>query len=715
MANPAYGSFVGPGSTFRCVAYTLSATDQGNGTYKVVVRYYVEVSAGTNGFGGTQTYASWYGGGSSMFQMYGSGSYAVTDITYTQNYGSNMSIGFSAWYNRTNGTQYKSSATFTYTVPTPSGSYNLNVLLPDGSEPYTTGTAGSVEVSVNGGSYTRMYNEPASAYTVGTTFKYRNFTPGTGMYLSSVTGATKNSNGTYSATMTSSGLSVNFYTAWNTYTVSYNNNGGSGSISSQSFTHGNSVTLNNGANFSKTGHTFNGWNTNSAGTGTNYTAGTAYTPNKNLTLYAKWKANTYHVNYDANSGTGAPSNQTKTYGVDLTLQEGTPTRTGYLFKYWTTEKNGGGAVYYPKGTYSIDSGVTLYAQWEIIKNSITYYGNADNATNVPGWVNKNYGDSITIAAGPTRLGYKFTGWNTKSDGKGTSYAAGATYSKNEDLILYAQWQLITLITLSPSVGTTKYTISATSTGKANLTSLSIPFIINTVSDNENLLYYYKIYYKVGTSKIQIGNSSYGAVTPVSASKKGNFEFTKEMIEQYIKATNNTSNLVFYIETYTAEINSVMQASDITVTIPINNYTRPTIQLTSAERLQDGGAMVQVRVKYPASYSINTTNIYPSIALDGVILTSQKPTSVVNEGNNQYLYTYLLTASESFGSRTLTVSYNDNIYLVSDNDRLSANYDDQIIKILRSGALSAVEFIESDDGFKFSKDGKVYASIFSEVF
>ena len=707
MANPAYGSFVGPGSTFRCVAYALSATDQGNGTYKVVVRYYVEVSAGTNGFGGTQTYASWYGGGSSMFQMYGSGNYAVTDITYTQNYGSNMSIGFSAWYNRTNGTQYKSSATFTYTVPTPSYYLDVNGYL-DGESVGNVSGYGTFNVAINGTTASSGITDYYTAHPYGTKYSISG--------VSATTGHTYNGvySGSASGTITkATSVYLNFTT--NSYSITYNNNGGSGSVSSQSFKHGKSVTISAGTALSKTGHTFNGWNTNAAGTGTNYTVGTAYTPNQNLTLYAKWKANTYTINYDANGGTGAPSSQTKTYGVNLILQEGTPTRTGYLFKYWTTEKNGGGTGYYPKGTYSIDSGVTLYAQWEIIKNSITYDGNADNATNVPNWVNKNYGDSITIAAGPTRPGYKFTGWNTAMDGKGTSYAAGATYSKNENLILYAQWQLITLITLSPSVGTTKYTISATSTGKANLTNLSIPFIINTVSDNENLLYYYKIYYKVGTSKIQIGNSSYGAVTPVSVSKKGNFEFTKEMIEQYIKATNNTSNLVFYIETYTAEINSVMQASDITVTIPINNYTRPTIQLTSAERLQDGRAMVQVRVKYPASYSINTTNIYPSIALDGVILTSQKPTSVVNEGNNQYLYTYLLTASESFGSRTLTVSYNDNIYLVSDNDRLSANYDDQIIKILRSGALSAVEFIESDGDFKFSKDGKVYASIFSEVF
>ena len=73
--------------------------------------------------------------------------------------------------------------------PEGTSSFNLNVLLPDGSEPYTTGAAGSVEFSTNGGSsYSRIYNEQASSYAVGTSFVARNFTPGTGLHLSSVSG-----------------------------------------------------------------------------------------------------------------------------------------------------------------------------------------------------------------------------------------------------------------------------------------------------------------------------------------------------------------------------------------------------------------------------------------------------------------------------------------------------------------------------------------------
>ena len=33
----------------------------------------------------------------------------------------------------------------------------------------------------------------------------------------------------------------------------------------------------------------------------------------------------------------------------------------------------------------------------------------------------------------------FSGWNTATDGLGTNYAAGATYSGGASLILYAKW------------------------------------------------------------------------------------------------------------------------------------------------------------------------------------------------------------------------------------------------------------------------------------
>ena len=105
------------------------------------------------------------------------------------------------------------------TIPQQNASFNLNILNPDGSEPYQTGEAGTVEQSINGGNYTRVYNEGASSYPLGTTFNYRNFTPGAHRELSSVTGISpSNTTGPWSLTLSSSGASVNFKTAWKNYT-----------------------------------------------------------------------------------------------------------------------------------------------------------------------------------------------------------------------------------------------------------------------------------------------------------------------------------------------------------------------------------------------------------------------------------------------------------------------------------------------------------------
>ncbi|MFH2050491.1 MAG: InlB B-repeat-containing protein, partial [bacterium] len=77
----------------------------------------------------------------------------------------------------------------------------------------------------------------------------------------------------------------------NYYTVNYNaNNATSGSIpASQTKTHDVALTLQtNTGNLARAGYTFDGWNTNTSGTGTTYSAGANYTTNASDVLYAKW-------------------------------------------------------------------------------------------------------------------------------------------------------------------------------------------------------------------------------------------------------------------------------------------------------------------------------------------------------------------------------------------------------------------------------------------
>lgn len=152
--------------------------------------------------------------------------------------------------------------------------------------------------------------------------------------------------------------------AWTSYAIKYNANGGSGAPGSQTKWKDQALTLSS-TKPTRTGYSFLGWSTSSTATSATYSAGGKYTANAAATLYAVWKANTYTVAYNANGGTGAPSSQTKTYGVTLTLSSTKPTRTNYTFKGWGTSASATTVTYSAGGSYSANAGITLYAVWEL--------------------------------------------------------------------------------------------------------------------------------------------------------------------------------------------------------------------------------------------------------------------------------------------------------------------------------------------------------------
>lgn len=152
--------------------------------------------------------------------------------------------------------------------------------------------------------------------------------------------------------------------AWTSYTVSYNANGGSGAPGSQTKWKDQTLTLSS-TKPTRTGHSFLGWSTSSTATSATYSAGGNYTANAGVTLYAVWKANTYTVSYNANGGTGAPGNQTKTYGKTLTLSTTKPTRTNYNFKGWGTSASATTVAYASGASYTANAAITLYAVWEL--------------------------------------------------------------------------------------------------------------------------------------------------------------------------------------------------------------------------------------------------------------------------------------------------------------------------------------------------------------
>lgn len=149
---------------------------------------------------------------------------------------------------------------------------------------------------------------------------------------------------------------------------------------------------------------------------------------------------TYTVAYNANGGAGAPASQTKTHGTTLALSSVKPTRTGYTFKNWNTAANGSGTSYASGASYTANAAVTLYAQWTINTYTVTY--NANGGVGAPANQTKTYGTTLTLSSvKPTRDKYNFLGWGTSATSTTVSYAAGANYTANAPITLYAIWEV----------------------------------------------------------------------------------------------------------------------------------------------------------------------------------------------------------------------------------------------------------------------------------
>ena len=162
----------------------------------------------------------------------------------------------------------------------------------------------------------------------------------------------------------------------------------------------------------RTGYTFGGWN-KADGTAWDYASDRV---TDNITLYAKWTANTYTITFDTAGGSEiAPI--TQDYGTAIT-EPADPTREGYTFTGWDREIP----------TTMPAENITVTAQWEINQYTITF-DTAGGSEIAP--ITQDYGTVITEPANPTREGYTFTGWDREIP----------TTMPAENMTVTAQWEI----------------------------------------------------------------------------------------------------------------------------------------------------------------------------------------------------------------------------------------------------------------------------------
>lgn len=235
--------------------------------------------------------------------------------------------------------------------------------------------------------------------------------------------------------------------------------------------------LGNTGSLAKTGYTFSGWNTNTGGTGTNYTAGDQFYVTEDITLYAKWVANPYTItlnNQSADAGKGGTGSISVTYDASTNLTETpaitVPQKTGYTFGgYYTDEGGIGTQIIAANGNVNASAGggstytnaskqwkyagnITLYAKWTQTVDLLKNTGSSDGSVTVSYNVAGTASFSAAVKAGWTCTGY----WTTSSGGYKVIEADGtlAEYSSNISSYinsdgkwihtgateLYAQWE-----------------------------------------------------------------------------------------------------------------------------------------------------------------------------------------------------------------------------------------------------------------------------------
>jgi len=317
----------------------------------------------------------------------------------------------------------KSGATITQTSPT------TGTVVDTASQSFS---AGPIMVAGNSGPVTFITTKSSPALTVspaGLITSTNQLSVGT--YVVSGTDA-DTSGGTGMWTYT---LSVTAVVS----TVTFNANGGAGSMPAQSESAPTALALNT---FTRANYTFVDWNTAADGSGVAYANGAVFPFSSSMTLYAQWKSGKSPrrtITFSPNGGKGAMPAE-----VDNTPTAISPnrfTRAGYTFVNWSSSPKGSGAHFGAGATYNFKKSVTLYARWKKIPaaplREVTFFANGGAGQTVTEHGNK------TASLTPNhfvRKGFTFLDWNTMANGNGTSYANGASYSFTASTNLYAQWK-----------------------------------------------------------------------------------------------------------------------------------------------------------------------------------------------------------------------------------------------------------------------------------
>lgn len=356
----------------------------------------------------------------------------------------------------------------------------------------------------------------------------------------------------------------------------------------------------------------------------------------------------YTLAYNANGGSGAPSNQTgSNTGTSpyytFTVSSTVPTRTGYTFLGWSTSSSATSASYTGGGSITVTSSGTtnLYAVWKVNTYPVSY--NANGGTGAPAAQTKTYGVNLTLSStAPTRTNYIFQGWATSSTGA-VVYQPGGTYSTNAAVTLYAIWQ--------PASAVFESVTSDVEIGKTNGGTITWT--------NAFSVYHYWI-------RVTISGANKWYQVSGTAPTSYTFTIPSSWLSYVPNSTSITATVGVY--TYLSDDTTLVGHSDGTCTLTVASSVKPSISaFTAAPRSSNttvSGWNVYVQgysyVHLSATASAGTGASIVSYAFSGAGVSqtgtgTTANSSVVDSSGSK---TYTLVVTDSRGrTASSTVSAN----------------------------------------------------------
>ena len=435
------------------------------------------------------------------------------------------------------------------------------------------------------------------------------------------TAASGGSKVTSSTTMGASNTTI--YAHWsgpNTYTLTYNANGGSVSPSSKNVTYGSQY----GAlpTPTRTGYSFVAWYTTASG-GSKVTASTTMGAS-NTTIYAHWSGpNSYTLTYNANGGNVSPSSKTVSYGSTYGDMP-TPTRTGYTFDGWFTAASGGTQIT-SSTKVTTTSAQTLYAHWTA--NTYTVAFNANGGSGTMSSQTFTCGVSQNLSKNAfTKANSVFAGWSTSSGSSTVRYSDMESVkdltSSGGTITLYAVWETV-------SFSSSGMTLTRTPTG---LTLSKSSLTLATVKTSDYLQ----------TDTLTSNISGYTSPTG-TISYNSNTTLTWTSSNTSV-ATVSTSGVVTAKSPGTATITATTpKGAKATCTVTVNNGENSitwTSSDSSVAAVSNGS--VSAKKKGTATITAKTTNgktatcsVKVGMTYKAVRLTSSSTYASISEG--LYLY------------------------------------------------------------------------------